>query len=420
MKRYLVCGASSRGFLTYAQNITADFADVAQLAGIFDINPMRATYVRDSVDKTSTVPVYTDFDLAVRETHPDTVIVATMDSSHHEYAARALDLGCDVICEKPMTIDGEKAQVILDAEKRNNRKITVTFNCRFVPYNKRVKELIRSGAIGRPLSVDFEWLLDQDHGAEYFRRWHKFQKNGGGLLVTKATHHFDLVNWWIEEDPVKVYANGELSFYGPKREERSVRCRGCEHFKTCEFAMKGCDVQTGRFSDAFMTKMYFEPEVLDGYIRDQCLFAPTDIYDNMSLSVRYTNNVLMTYSLNAFMPYEGWRVAINGTKGRLEAQEVSSGPDMGERLRHITVYTPDGRKSVHYVPVADGSHGGSDTVMLEWLLREKPDDPLNQAAGSREGALSILIGAAANQSILSGNPVYIADLIDMSEKMQKE
>lgn len=398
----------------YARNIVSRFSDVARLVGIFDINPMRATYVRDDVDETKSIPVYTDFDQMMQAEKPDTVIVTTMDSSHHEYVVRALDLGCDVICEKPMTIDAEKTKAILDAEKRNNRKIIVTFNCRFMPYVKRIKQLMRDGAVGRVLSVDFEWLLDRQHGADYFRRWHKFLKNGGGLLVTKATHHFDMVNWWIGEDPVKVYANGALSFYGPTREERAVRCKACAFAKRCEMVMKGFDDLNGVYSDAYLQKMYFEPEQIDGYMRDQCVFAPCDIYDNMSLSVRYTNGVLMTYSLNAFMPYEGWRIAINGTKGRLEAQHTSSGPDM-EACERITLYTPDNGKTVVHVPVAKGSHGGGDDVLLEWLFREKPEDPLGQAAGSRAGASSLLIGAAANISIRTGNPVLLSDLIDLTE-----
>ena len=51
-----------------------------------------------------------------------------------------------------------------------------------------------SGVIGNVVSVDFHWLLDTRHGADYFRRWHRNKRNSGGLLVHKATHHFDLVN----------------------------------------------------------------------------------------------------------------------------------------------------------------------------------------------------------------------------------
>lgn len=415
MKKYVLCGASGRGYHMYAKALTGSYTDVAQLVAIYDINPLRATYVRDCVDPSGTIPVYTDFDEMIKMAKPDTVIVTTIDSVHHENVVRALDLGCDVICEKPMTIDAEKAQAIFEAEKRNNRKIIVTFNCRFMPYVKRVKQLIEGGAVGQVLSVDFEWLLDRQHGADYFRRWHKRMDKGGGLLVTKATHHFDMINWWIRKDPIKVYADAELCFYGPKREERGERCSTCDHYKTCELAMGGFDDLSGVNSNNYLQKMYFDPEKVDGYVRDQCVFAQSDIYDNMSLNVRYTDNVLMTYSLNAYMPYEGWRVAINGTKGRLEAQQVSRGPDDGAP-QTIQIYTPDGEKTVHFVPKAEGSHGGGDQVLLSWLLREKPEDPLGQAAGSRDGAMSLLIGAAANISIKSGQSVRIADLVDVPDK----
>ena len=71
-----------------------------------------------------------------------------------------------------------------------------------------------SGEIGRVLSVDFAWYLDVYHGSDYFRRWHAYKNGGGSLWVHKATHHFDLMNWWLGADPVEVVANGQLQVYG--------------------------------------------------------------------------------------------------------------------------------------------------------------------------------------------------------------
>src|SRR5947209_16897486 len=119
-----------------------------------------------------------------------------------------------------MTIDDEKVRAILSAEQRSGRTVVVTFNYRFVPYITRVKELLRSGAVGEVLGVDFEWFLDTRHGADYFRRWHRRKENSGGLLVHKATHHFDMVNWWIEDEPEIVHAFGQRRVYGPTRAER--------------------------------------------------------------------------------------------------------------------------------------------------------------------------------------------------------
>ena len=106
-----------------------------------------------------------------------------------------MELGCDVITEKPMTTDEVKAQAILDAVKRTGRKLRVTFNYRYAPHNTKIRELLANGVIGEVFSVHFEWLLNTQHGADYFRRWHRDKRNSGGLLVHKSAHHFDLVNF---------------------------------------------------------------------------------------------------------------------------------------------------------------------------------------------------------------------------------
>lgn len=72
-----------------------------------------------------------------------------------------------------------------------------------MPFVTRIKELIHEGCVGDILSVHFEWMLDTEHGADYFRRWHRKKENSGGLLVHKATHHFDMVNWLIDDEAGK-------------------------------------------------------------------------------------------------------------------------------------------------------------------------------------------------------------------------
>src|SRR6185436_18778328 len=90
--------------------------------------------------------------------------------------------------------------------------VRVAFNYRYNPLHEAFKnELGELGEIG---SVHFEWLLDVRHGADYFRRWHRDKANSGRVLVHKATHHFDLVNWWLGAVPERVYAEGRLFFYG--------------------------------------------------------------------------------------------------------------------------------------------------------------------------------------------------------------
>jgi len=152
-----------------------------------------------------------------------------------------MELGCDVITEKPMTIDAEKCQQIIETQKSTGHKCTVTFNYRYSPARAKVKELLMKGTIGDILSVDFHWMLNTHHGADYFRRWHSQKKYSGGLMVHKSTHHFDLVNWWLSAIPVSVHAMGKREFYTPKTAQRfgldnyHERCYTCTEKKKCGF-----------------------------------------------------------------------------------------------------------------------------------------------------------------------------------------
>ncbi len=248
----------------FALPLTADLKDVASLVGLYDVNPLRAAVV---AAKAGGVKRFEGFDAMLRAARPDTVIVCTKDSVHHEYIVKALEAGCDVISEKPMTIDAPRCRQILDAERRTGRNVTVIFNDRSLPFAERIKELVSRGDIGTILSADFEWILDTSHGADYFRRWHRRLEDSGGLLVHKATHHFDIVNWWLGEDPVTVYANGSRRFYGDDRRPHGERCSSCSYASSCELFL---DLR----ADPAMVELYLDTESADGYWRDRCVFDP--------------------------------------------------------------------------------------------------------------------------------------------------
>ena len=118
-----------------------------------------------------------------------------------------------------------------------------------------------NGEVGKITSVDFHWYLNTYHGASYFRRWHGLKDMGGSLWVHKATHHFDLLNWWIDADPEEVFAFGDLEFYGNNNTFRGNNCRDCAHTKDCAFHW---DIT----KDKFLHDLYTKNESYDVYVRD--------------------------------------------------------------------------------------------------------------------------------------------------------
>jgi len=233
--RYAQVGVGGRSIL-YSEAILQTYPGNCELVGLCDNNAGRlAERAQWARERGVEAPTYdaSAFDRMIAETRPDCVVVTTKDCYHDEYVCRAMELGCDAITEKPMTIDAARCQRIINTQKRTGKKCTVTFNYRYAPAKTQVKDLLMSGLIGDILSVDFHWVLDTVHGADYFRRWHRNKQNSGGLMVHKATHHFDLVNWWLSSVPAAVFAIGHRKFYTPQqalryglvnRAERCVEC----------------------------------------------------------------------------------------------------------------------------------------------------------------------------------------------------
>jgi len=400
-RRVAMVGAGGRGMF-WCGEILKNYADVVDLVGLCDSNGKRVVAAKEMLS--ATAPTFTDFDLMVRETKPDAVLVTTMDSIHIRHILRGLELGCDVISEKPLCTDERQCRTILKAAAKSPKKVIVTHNARHYPEAKKIKQLLMDKALGELVSVDYHEYLNTSHGSSYFHRWHRLKKNSGTLLVTKACHHFDQVNWWVNSKPAEVVARGELRVYGHNGKFRSTNCRNCTHTKECCYFM---DITKNRR----LTKLYADCESEDGYIYDSCVFSmDTDIYDTMSVIVKYENGVTFTYTANAFLPYEGQAIYFNGSKGRIDWNTYSGGDYKNKELR----LTPNSGKSeiIADLQYRSGGHGGADSSLQDMIFRESDAaDPLGLRADVQQGAMAALIGIAAYRSIEQGGKVIkIEDL----------
>ncbi|MFC3767770.1 Gfo/Idh/MocA family oxidoreductase [Paenibacillus sp. GCM10012303] len=423
-RKYALVGTGGRAEFFYGA-LAKSYRDRCELVAFCDVNRTRLEYanrlLREKYDYPEAKLYASDqFDEMIRSEKPDTVIVTSMDRTHHTYIIRAMELCCDVITEKPMTVDEEKCQEIIDAVKRTGRDLRVAFNYRYAPHNTKIRELIMDGAIGDVHSVHFEWLLNTLHGADYFRRWHRDKRNSGGLLVHKSTHHFDLVNFWLGTAPETVYAMGGLMFYGRENAERRgvtkfyQRAHGSEAAKDDPFAIH-------MENNKHLKALYLDAEKDDGYQRDQSVFGDgISIEDTLGVMVRYKNKAILTYSLNAYLPWEGYNVVFNGSKGRMEMKVVerayvNSGGKKEEEgalsYKKLTVQPMFERPYEVAIEERAGGHGGGDPLLLNDLFGDRTEDRFERAASHVDGAVSILTGIAGNISMKTGQPVRIGDLV---------
>ena len=429
-RRYAVAGTGSRA-QSYIRAMFQAHPEEAELVALLDPNPGRLAFHQRLVTELGgpELPQYgaDDLERMVKEQSVDRVVVTSPDYTHASVVSQLLRAGADVIVEKPLTINAEGTRQIVDAMNESGKSVVVTFNYRYSPRNSALRQLIQDGEIGQVTSVEFQWVLDTRHGADYFRRWHREKKNSGGLLVHKASHHFDLVNWWIASTPTRVFASGGLAFYGSD----NAAARGLGE-RPARGTIDGAaddpwllDLRT----DDTNRQLYYENEKYDGYLRDQDVFAPgITIEDNMSVIAEYANGARLSYSLNAHSPWEGYRVSVNGTLGRAELEVVERAAVVDDQIDPS--YPSDrviagdvrtnGERLVlqkHWAPAVEveiprgeGGHGGGDRLIYADLFVGPGNDPLGRAADVNDGVRAVAVGIAANQSLASGQPVVVADL----------
>lgn len=420
-KRFCIIGASSRSTTMYAESIVKEQNEFAELVGIMDPNPGRAAYVAHTFG--GDCPTFTDFDEMIRTAKPDALIVVCVDVYHAEYIIKGLELGLYVFTEKPMCINAEQVEAILETEKRTGNYIGVCFNMRYYDTVVKIKKLLNDGVIGDIYTANLEWMLarpdcNSGHGASYYHRWNGEMDKCGGLLITKATHHFDMANWFINQKPIKVSAFGKLRVYGAQNTPvvngekiGGESCHTCKYTDVCEFAQTSPDTER--------EEMFVKQEQFDGYHKDGCVWRKdVDIYDSMSISVEYDGGALLSYTESAAAAFEGWHMTLNGSKGRMEIAIYDCGgltseekDGSKERPSFIRIIDLNNNVTLYDLPPArTGSHGGSDYELRKVLFAGATPEMPDQKATSIEGAYSVMIGAAANVSIAEHRIVTIRDL----------
>ncbi len=441
-RRFAVVGTGSRAEM-FVRAMATTHADVAVPVALVDPSPTRRAYYDELLAGHGLRAEHLgpeDLPALLDSGRVDAVVVASPDDTHADHVCAALDRGLDVVCEKPLAHDVEGLRRIGAAAERSAGELVVTFNYRYSPRNSAVRRLLADGAVGTVTGVHFEWLLDTVHGADYFRRWHREKDRSGGLLVHKATHHVDLVNWWLGDVPERVTALGGLRFYGDERAaERGLAGRPA----LSRDAGPGDPFALDLAADDRLRRLYLDAEGDDGYRRDQDVFAPgVTIEDTMSVLVGYRGGAALTYALSAYNPWEGYRVAVTGTEGRLELDVVErshvpagrtgallgpggkSGPavdpsvardeDADDPVRpfgaRLVVQRQWERPRVVEIAEGAGAHGGGDALLLDDVLRGAGPDPLGRQAHYVDGVRSVAVGLCANRSMATGGTVRTADL----------
>ena len=317
-RRYAIVGTGVRAIGMWGRPILRDYPDIVELVGLCDINPLRV-----EVAKTADGRHVPDLHQLRRHAHEGEA--GHRDGDDRRRLSQSVSRPRDGARHRrdDREADGHRRSAVPRGARRREEDRPQDRRHPQLPLRAQAPE-DQGTADGRRDRQDhvgrFQLVSRHDPRRRLLPPLAPAPVKSGSLWVHKASHHFDLINWWIDAEPVQVSALGSLANYGKSGPFRHTNCRPCPHKDKCSYYW---DINRSRN----LVALYNDCESADGYQRDGCVFKEDiDIFDTMNAVVRYSNGVNMSYSVNTFMPVEGYYLAFNGTKGRLEVRDYERQP----------------------------------------------------------------------------------------------
>lgn len=416
-RRFAVCGLSGRALSTFVDPLLrGEWSSSVELVGVLDADGDRARqFVSTRLpDGHPAVPVFGSDDLAqlIGVCRPDVVVVASPDATHAAHIVSALAAGVDVITEKPMTATATQAAQVLRAASSSDATLTVGHNMRYTARHRALRRMIMDGAVGRPVQVTLDYHVDTRHGASYFVRWNRRQAMSGTLAVHKSCHHLDLIGWLLADRPTTVYARGDRSFYGrdsPHRPPAGAEPDAYRRDQQGSWLVHDPAEQPRSGGDGLTYPLQY-PAGSPWTLYDDSI----DIEDRYAALVTYERGATLSYTIDFSSPWEGYRLGVTGTHGRLEAlygHDRDGVPLPGsDQVVHQPLFADP--RSVK-VETGAGGHDGADEVMLHDMLAGASAESieLGLVATPLQAAEAVAAGEAIWRSARTGAVVDVAALL---------
>lgn len=399
----IIVGAGGRG-LAYGRFATEHPGDL-KIVGFAEPDPIRRERFLSEHDITPEM-VFDDWQsLLDRGRRLATAAInCTMDRMHFDSTMRLLDLGYDVLLEKPMTpVLNENLRLVAKAEE-TGRQLQICHVLRYTPFWQALRAVVQSGALGRIISVTHRENLIYYHMAHSFVRgnW-RSEATSGPMILSKCCHDFDILLWILQKPVAWLQSFGSLIHFRPENapEGATERCTdpcpaadSCKYEATRRYARDGEGWPQNAVSYIPTSAARLEQLKTDWYGR--CVYqCDNDVVDHQTVNMELEDGTTVTLVMNGQSDEESRTMRWDGTKATLYGKFSSRGHEI--RIHHHRT------GEVEEVPVIarDGSgHGGGDFGIVRSFvnsLRGQPDDSVTTA---RESLESHLLAFAAEESRL--------------------
>ena len=408
----IIVGAGGRGS-SYGR-FAVEYPQELKVVGIAEPDPIRRDRFLSEHDIAPDM-VFKDWESLrnTRKKKASAIINCTMDRFHFESTMQMLDLGYDVLLEKPMTPVLEENMRLVQKAEETGRLLQVCHVLRYTPFWQALREVVQSGKLGRIISVTHRENLIFYHMAHSFVRgnW-RSEATSGPMLLSKCCHDFDILLWLLQKKVAYLQSFGSLTHFRPENapEGATERCTdGCPAADTCKYeatkryARDGEGWPLNAVSYIPTSEARLEQLKTDWYGR--CVYlCDNDVVDHQTVNMEMDDGTTVTLVMNGQGDEECRTMRWDGTKATLHGKFSSRGHEI--RVHHHLT------GEIEHVPVVardSSGHGGGDFGIVRSFLNTLSGNPDDSVTTARESLESHLLAFAAEESRLNKTVINMKD-----------
>jgi len=369
----ITCGAGSRG------NVYGDYSvqypgqlDIVGVAEPIAIRNERYTK-KHKIKEENRFPTWED--VFKRPKFADAIIITTPDNLHYGPCMKALEMGYDVLLEKPISPSEKECRDILALAKKTGRIVAVCHVLRYAPYFVKLKEIIQSGVLGEVVSIQHIEPIEHIHMSHSYVRgnWHN-SKQTTPIILAKSCHDLDILRWMVGKPCRHIQAFGSLQWFTQKNapEGSTARCTdGCKVEAACPYSALNIYYRKRHFNYVF--DLPEEKDKQAAYVLEQlkttnygrCVYRmDNDQPDHYTTNILFDGGLTAAFSMEAFTSYAGRRTRVMGSLG-----------DVVGDMSSFTMTDFLSGKKTEWKQETDGHGGGDWRLVADWINAISKHDP---------------------------------------------
>ena len=392
-----VIGYGDRGF-GYAHYFNENGATIA---AICDVNENKLNLAAQKYNLSKEQIFLKEEDFWSAGKLADLLIVSTLDQLHYGHVMKAIELGYDILLEKPIASTLKECQEIEKAAKAHGTKIYLCYVLRYTPFFMKVKELIDSGIIGQVASINLTEGVAYWHQAHSYVRgnWRNSDESSP-MIIAKCSHDMDVLYWLVDAEPVAISSMGSLMLFKAENapEGSAAYCCDCSIAETCPYN----NYKFYSENPNWLLKLGYcngcsDKEVIRKELSNKsnpysrCVFhCDNNVVDHQVSNIEFENGVTAHLTMTAFTAEESRKIRVHGTYGEIYGSFI-------ENKVYCEIF---GKEKLVYdiEQIKSGNHGGGDVMMIKNIIKAYNENREIDKNGIEGAMCSHYLGFSAEES----------------------